>query len=73
MVKVQQTACFLMLVTLGVCVEGARYARPMDKKTTKYPNPNGKGKFVLSIECRGGIHYNFNHPVVFMKAQKPQL
>ncbi|XP_056021824.1 insulin-like peptide receptor isoform X4 [Ostrea edulis] len=56
MVKLQQTACFLMLVTLGVCVEGARYARPMDKKTTKYPNPNGKGMICEDVDIRNDVN-----------------
>ena len=48
MVKLQQSACFLLLVTL--CQSVAKYAN-LDKKTTKYPNPNGKGKTWPVLHC----------------------
>lgn len=48
MVKLQQSACFLLLVTL--CQSVAKYAN-LDRKTTKYPNPNGKGKTWPVLHC----------------------
>ncbi|XP_061172989.1 insulin-like peptide receptor isoform X2 [Saccostrea echinata] len=55
MVKLlQQTACFLLLVILCQCMVGARYA--MDKKTTKYPNPNGKGMICEDVDIRNDVN-----------------
>ncbi|XP_078313794.1 insulin-like peptide receptor isoform X3 [Crassostrea virginica] len=53
MVKLQQSACFLLLVTL--CQSVAKYAN-LDKKTTKYPNPNGKGMICEDVDIRNDVN-----------------
>lgn len=53
MVKLQQSACVLLLVIL--CQSVAKYAN-LDRKTTKYPNPNGKGMICEDVDIRNDVN-----------------
>lgn len=56
MVKLQQSACVLLLVIL--CQSVAAYVN-LDRKhgkTTKYPNPNGKGMICEDVDIRNDVN-----------------